>query len=193
MIPSREAPKPRSCLAKSFEAARLRGSRNPCVQNLGTSAEGFTAQKTYSSEVLATCKTLQSRILRLGGIALNHPALAPGCLFIGSPSDVPGSSSDSLFSDPQLNPADCQSVIVHSVIPSDGARCKLSDAVFWCSVLWKATASVPAGKAGGPVMGQPTPLSTVLLVIIIIRVHPQNLPEQLLLLLVLPFWLRAEC
>ena len=50
------------------------------------------------SEVLATCKTLQSRVPLIRVIALNHPALAPGCLFIGLLSDVPGNASDSASS-----------------------------------------------------------------------------------------------
>jgi len=68
-----------------------------------------TAAKRSCSEVLATCKTLQSRVPLIRVIALNHPALAPGCLFIGLVSDVPGNPSDSASCCPlRLNPADCQ-------------------------------------------------------------------------------------
>ena len=58
--------------------------------------------KRSCSEVLATCKTLQSRVPPIRVIALNHPALAPGCLFIGLLSDVPGNPFNFLFGSTRL-------------------------------------------------------------------------------------------
>ena len=61
-----------------------------------TSHLSKTAAKRSCSEVVATCKTLQSRLPLIRVIALNHPALAPGCL-IGLLSDVQGTLRIQLF------------------------------------------------------------------------------------------------
>jgi hypothetical protein len=89
-------------------------------------------KKIYSSEALATCKTLQSRVLRLSGIALNSSQPWRWDLpFIGFLSDVPGSPADSISV--RLNPADCQPLSSSPFIPQQqriGARGW--SAVFWC-------------------------------------------------------------
>jgi hypothetical protein len=81
-------------------------------------------KKIYSSEALATCKTLQSRALRLSGIALNSSQPWRWDLpLIGFLSDVPGSPADSI--PVRLNPADCQPLSSSSFIPQQqriGAR-----------------------------------------------------------------------
>jgi hypothetical protein len=81
-------------------------------------------KRSVYSEVLATCKTLQSRALRLGGIALNSSQPWRWDLpFIGLLSDVPGIPADSISV--RLNPADCQPLSSSSFIPQQqhiGAR-----------------------------------------------------------------------
>lgn len=105
------------------------------------------AFKRSSSEVVATCKTLQSRAPLTRVIALNHPALAPGCLFIGSLSDVPGNLVDSNFS--TLNLADCQPLSFFHLYQATARSGKLHCAVFWCMGLWKTPSHVSTTAVAG--------------------------------------------